>query len=529
MRPACFTLLVLLLPAAAWAQGISRSIFDDDWKPDAPESAATTQAASHGPPAGGPAPGARPSAAVPAAGDSTPAVPRPPAKSVGRLAVPAAAAQQEAIKLTNELFKSDVARAKTSPEKLALAKQMASVAATENDPCARYVLLKRAREVAIDAGDPTTACQLLDETARQYEIDYGTAKLALFDSLAHSVTGPKDSALFVTGMNHWMDGQVWLDHYDLARKAGDLAIQVARRADDTQLVAETRRHLKSVEETASSYALARAAMTRLGQSPKDPEVNTIAGRFYCLVKGDWDRGLPLLTRGSDPALKALADMELAPPNTPDTRQALAGAWWDFAHQKGLSTPFTAKAIERAAHWYRLALPELGGLQAALAEKRIAQATNAADARPGIFLSELTETKAQGIVRDGMWDVSKDVMTKSGRPLSVNGVRYQRGIGYNPSLSGGTSRITYALAGKYRRFSGLVAVNDSGGDFSAVLTFKVVGDGRELWRSQPYKEKKTTEPFDTDISGVDVLELVVDCDGRGQGAHVVWLDPRLESK
>jgi hypothetical protein len=32
-----------------------------------------------------------------------------------------------------------------------------------------------------------------------------------------------------------------------------------------------------------------------------------------------------------------------------------------------------------------------------------------------------------------------------------------------------------------------------------------------------------------VARVNKLELVVECQGRAQGVHVVWLDPRLELK
>ncbi len=37
------------------------------------------------------------------------------------------------------------------------------------------------------------------------------------------------------------------------------------------------------------------------------------GTFFCLLKGDWEKGLPMLAKGSDAALKKLAEQELAKP------------------------------------------------------------------------------------------------------------------------------------------------------------------------------------------------------------------------
>ena len=57
----------------------------------------------------------------------------------------------------------------------------------------------------------------------------------------------------------------------------------------------------------------KAAHERLNTNPEDAEANFTVGRFYCLYKKDWPRGLPALARGSDAGLKALAVKELDPP------------------------------------------------------------------------------------------------------------------------------------------------------------------------------------------------------------------------
>lgn len=72
-----------------------------------------------------------------------------------------------------------------------------------------------------------------------------------------------------------------------------------------------------------------------------------------------------------------------------------------------------------------------------------------------------------------------------------------------------------------------AINDSAwGRTATALTFRVLGDGRELWKSKPLNEAGSSEPFDVSIVGVDRLELFVDCPGPYDYGHGVWLDPRV---
>ena len=54
----------------------------------------------------------------------------------------------------------------------------------------------------------------------------------------------------------------------------------------------------------ADFEKVKASLEKLKSSPDDPDANLAAGRFYCLTRGDFARGLPMLAKGSDPALKA---------------------------------------------------------------------------------------------------------------------------------------------------------------------------------------------------------------------------------
>jgi len=85
------------------------------------------------------------------------------------------------------------------------------------------------------------------------------------------------------------------------------------------------------------------------------------GKYYTLVKDRWDRGLPLLLRSEDPALKALAEAEQATrrsPAPPDMVK-LAEQWMGAA--ASLEEPLQRSVRRRALYWYEAALPHLSGL------------------------------------------------------------------------------------------------------------------------------------------------------------------------
>ena len=120
------------------------------------------------------------------------------------------------------------------------------------------------------------------------------------------------------------------------------------------------------------------------------------------------------------------------------------------------------------------------------------------------------------------------MNSKNVPLTIGGTSFTHGLGFNPG-DRQTVRIDYGIERRYRRFSGAVGINDDGGGFAAILTFKITGDGKELWESRPCHEAGKSQSYDVDITGIDQLELVVDCPGTAHGAHVAWVDPRLYPK
>jgi len=111
----------------------------------------------------------------------------------------------------------------------------------------------------------------------------------------------------------------------------------------------------------------------------------------------------------------------------------------------------------------------------------------------------------------------------GLTISVNGQPSPHGLSMHPPYKG-SARVKYDLAGRYATLSGAAAINDEARQIRSALTFRIVGDGRELWRSQPLRRGR--EEFNVSLRGVRKLELCVDCPGLMADAHAVWVEPRL---
>ncbi|MGD0089862.1 MAG: SUMF1/EgtB/PvdO family nonheme iron enzyme, partial [Planctomycetota bacterium] len=156
------------------------------------------------------------------------------------------------------------------------------------------------------------------------------------------------------------------------------------------------------------------------------------------------------------------------------------------------------------------------------------AGNAAGGGPAagvVYLSDLPEQEVQVLNYKGRTPWAKNGGAGE-YPIVVNKVPSPKGLFMHPANES-PSHVAYALDGKYQTFQASAAINDSAENKTGTaLTFKVVGDGRLLWASQPTKETGKAQDCRVDVGGVQKLELLVECPGHDEFAHAVWVEPRL---
>lgn len=109
----------------------------------------------------------------------------------------------------------------------------------------------------------------------------------------------------------------------------------------------------------------------------------------------------------------------------------------------------------------------------------------------------------------------------GTPLSIAGRRFERGIGGHA-----ISRMLFDLGGKARKVTGMVGPDDAN-LFSTNLEFKIVGDGKLLWRSGVMKRGDEAKPFDVGLDGIDKVLLLIDmCDDEFMYDHADWAEVKF---
>jgi beta-galactosidase GanA len=109
----------------------------------------------------------------------------------------------------------------------------------------------------------------------------------------------------------------------------------------------------------------------------------------------------------------------------------------------------------------------------------------------------------------------------GKPITLNGVVYAKGLGTNS-----VSDVAVYLGGDCTRFTATVGVDDEQGSAGSV-TFSVVKDGVALTTTPVLTGSSASIDLDVDITGTQLLDLVVGDGGNGNGSdHGDWANAQL---
>ncbi|MHB8968921.1 MAG: DUF1559 family PulG-like putative transporter [Pirellulaceae bacterium] len=327
------------------------------------------------------APVALPVPAVPAAQAETmaaasPAHPVPTAASASatnatqpvRLPVPDPLSLERARELVRQLYKKEFDAQQEISQQQALAQRMLKqVDQMSNDPAGHYVLLEIVIKIATRIGDTSTAVAALDDLTENFEVDELSKMHETLTTLAKKDRSRVGVSLLLAKSRVLVDTAIQQEQFETAESLCQIATAAARQLGDRDAVNQIQQQAQLVEESQKSLRDVQRILANLTDQD-DPNAHLRVGRYYCFTKGEWEKGLPLLAKGSDSRLKQLAEEELRNPTVPEDQLRLADGWWelgvqDSARQKPLQ--------QRAAFWYERALPALSsGLWRAKVEMRL---------------------------------------------------------------------------------------------------------------------------------------------------------------
>ncbi len=330
----------------------------------------------------------------------------------GRAPVPDEPAQARALEVAQELYREEDAAARTPDQRAALAEKLLDRATTIGGaPVEQYVLLRWARDVAVEAGDAEVAWKTVERLVEAFDVDPLEARADCVRTLAESVRRSAQRAVLARRAFSLVDDAIAGDRLDLAAEFCRIAKQTAQKAREFALVKQVVDRMEEVDQLRREHQEYEDAVERLNEEPTAPEANLVAGRYLCLVKEDWGRGIPMLALGSDAALREVARAELRGATTADAQAALGDGWWDLA--AGLQGTDRAAWLARARHWYEESAPKLAsGLEKARIEKRLEEL---AEVGPPSAESSAASQATQPIAR-GKWvdllgplDVERDAV------------------------------------------------------------------------------------------------------------------------
>ena len=315
---------------------------------------------------------------------NAPAVP-PKHKPPERLAVPDEEDQKKAeATIRNDLMKNDFKSADRPAKKVLLAKKLLGEglrygSRPAGDVAVNYMLLRLACREAAN-GDTETAMLAIDALDGRFQIDALAMRLETLETLARSPAAAVLPAIMVGQMLAAAGEAVKGDRYDLSGRSLVLAKAVIAKARDAMLAKQIKARTTQAVEASRAYEAMEESLRGLEQHPDDPALNEAVGKYYCLDKGRWERGLPRLAAGGNDRLKRLAQSDLAAPQDAHARLDLANAWWDFAEE--LEGAGQLRVRSHAGEWYRKSEKDLAGLSQTKAKQRSAEAAKAAAADEG---------------------------------------------------------------------------------------------------------------------------------------------------
>ncbi|MGD0089789.1 MAG: hypothetical protein ABSE73_07700 [Planctomycetota bacterium] len=302
------------------------------------------------------------------AGEEAPAGKKEALEADTRLPVPPAALLGETEKRIREALKEEYAK-RGAADRIALAQRLLKIAEeNKEDAPVRYAALREAKDIAAAAGDSAIALAAAEALSAVFKVNKDDLKLAAFTVVARAAATAEDADKALTAGDGLLSALAGEASFEAALKLAPQLEDLARKARNAEALKTIQLRSKELRGQQTEWNKVKPMLDKLAANPDDPEANLAVGRFACFAKGDWDKGLPLLLKGSDAALKALAEKDLAKPAAAADAAALGDAWADYA-DKQLGT---AKACiqGRAKDFYERALPELSGVAKLKVEKRL---------------------------------------------------------------------------------------------------------------------------------------------------------------
>lgn len=310
---------------------------------------------------------------------------RPPSRDPNakpRTPIPGDAAVAKAEEGVRQVLKAEYAR-KLPAEKKALAQKLIVLAdETTDDPAARFVMLRDARDFAIELNDPALAVQAIEAVAKVYQIDGPVQLLDALEKILAASNTANVLRVVAEVAGPAADEASAGDEFDEAVQFAQLALNATRKAKlGPSALEEADYRLAQAKKAKDSFAALRPVVEKLKTNPDDREANTSLGKYRCFVQGRWEDGLKHFSKGSNETLRGIAELDLKTPRTGTPEVKIADTWWEYAQSAPADELWGVQT--RTRYWYGRCIPGLTGLSKARAESRLVFTQAGVEYRPGL--------------------------------------------------------------------------------------------------------------------------------------------------
>ena len=361
-----------------------------------------------------------------------------------KIPVPPENARSQALALLQEIYRPEYQAAKTQEDRSELAQKIVTTAdETNDDVVARYVMLRVATDIAVQAADADTAMECVTKMATYYDIDEFEMRASALTSIAGRLTRDTEGAMLPHAVDLCRES---IERHDFK------GAQAMLRAMATRVTGDTARRTvsaltKRLEEIASGYATIEQPLQVLQDNPDDPAANLAVGAYWCFTKLDWQMGLPHLAKSNDETLRQAAELELANAKDFQAQNRIADSWWAYAQ----STEDAARKIPaqlHAASYYQQALNSLTGLQKAKASTRLKEAQRLGPVPP---LAKPGQAPNPAAIPAPAADPAL-AMNDELVPLKQDVVIYDLPAGYTDMAVGGSGRYLIFLLNSLKKLA-----------------------------------------------------------------------------
>ena len=177
-------------------------------------------------------------------------------------------------------------------------------------------------------------------------------KIQALTRAGNAVSSPDAYQSVVDGSLSLLEDALAADDFPAANKLLATAEHAGTKLKNVNLVASIRKRPADIARLQKEFAHWQPFADRLANNPRDAEANSEMGKYQAFLKGNWERGLPLLAQGTKGPLQELAALEGTEPREADYIRLAQGYFEQAQKLKDLQQ---THVLLRSYYWYQQVL------------------------------------------------------------------------------------------------------------------------------------------------------------------------------